>query len=117
VPHRTRRLLSRGWRAIADPPGSNLVTFLRNFAIPVGVLLFVVRLSMGPMWGPGLPELVWMFVLVAVARQRDDARRALVKDIARLLNVQGNPGPPSAARTASPVPDPGGEPHPESEAP
>lgn len=69
--------LRRAWAVLADPPASDFAFFLRNFALPVGAVLFVARLLLGPLWGPGLPELVWMVVALAVTRQRDAARRAV----------------------------------------
>jgi hypothetical protein len=66
-------VIRRAWAVLADPPASDFAVFLRNFAIPVGVLLFVARMLFGAP-GPALPDLVWMVVALTVTRQRDTAR-------------------------------------------
>lgn len=64
----------RAWAVIAAPPASHTASFLRVL-IPVGAVLAAVNVFALP----GVPiakpvDVVWVYALLWVVRQRDEAR-------------------------------------------
>lgn len=97
-------MIRRAWRVLADPPTSDTAFVLRNLGIPACTLFAALPLM--PFWeGPVLSrfaDLVWMFMLLYVVRQRDTARIAarcavsLSHDIPSSRHPDMPPSPPAA---------------------
>ncbi|MEU4410733.1 hypothetical protein AB0F88_40035 [Streptosporangium sp. NPDC023963] len=67
-------VLRRAWRVLADPPTSEAASFIR---VMVPIWALAALLSLVPGWPVPLARLVdvlWLYVVLVVVRQRDEAR-------------------------------------------
>lgn len=67
-------VIRRAWRVLADPPTSNAASFTR---VMVPIWALAALLSVVPGWPVPLVRLadvVWLYVVLVVVRQRDEAR-------------------------------------------
>ncbi|MFN2636870.1 MAG: hypothetical protein ABR585_07590 [Gemmatimonadaceae bacterium] len=69
-------VLRRAWRVYADPAGSETARLLR-FIIPIEAVFAVLRLTLD--WSFPMPstrpmDVIWLYALLWVVRQRDEAR-------------------------------------------